>query len=200
MQNGALGAAPDASHIDRVEHELGAQMVRDRPAHATTREDIDHRSAINPSLARAMLRDVGHPKLVGPIRDELTLHVVLEHCRQPVATAAPPPAMMHALQTGLPHQPLHSAMTDRELATQAQFGVHAPNPVGSSRVTVNLMQGCRQCFVGCFSSRWRPRFGCVVAGLGYVQHPAGHRGRNPFRGQVTDQPERHIGRTFSFAK
>lgn len=112
MQDGALGAAPDASHVDRVEDELGAQMVRDRPTHATPGEDIDHRSAVNPALARAVLSDVGHPKLVGPIRDELALHVVLERCRQPASPTAPPPAVMHALQTGLPHQPLHPPVTD----------------------------------------------------------------------------------------
>lgn len=141
VQDGALGATAKPSHIDRVEHELGSQMVRDRPAHAAPGEDIDHGSAVDPSLARAVLSDVCHPEFVGPIRDEPALHVVLERCRQSAAATAPPPAVMHALQTGLPHQALNPAMPDREAATQAKLGVHAPNPVRSARVTVDLSQG-----------------------------------------------------------
>lgn len=79
-------------HVQGVDDELGAQVVSDRPAHAPSGVDIDHRGAVHPALAGAVLINVGDPQPVRGIGAEPALDVVLYH-RLGALDAAPTPAV-----------------------------------------------------------------------------------------------------------
>jgi hypothetical protein len=52
-------------HLQRVDDELGAQMVRDRPADDPAGEHVEHHRRVDSALAGAVLGDVGDPQPVG---------------------------------------------------------------------------------------------------------------------------------------
>jgi hypothetical protein len=51
-------------HIERVEDQLGAQMLGHGPAHHPAGEGVQDYCQVQPTLAGALLGDVGHPEPV----------------------------------------------------------------------------------------------------------------------------------------
>jgi hypothetical protein len=63
-------------HVERVQDELGAQVVSHRPAHDPPRERVEDHREIQPPFAGALLGDVSDPEPVGPGRGEVPLDQV----------------------------------------------------------------------------------------------------------------------------
>jgi hypothetical protein len=112
VDDGSDGFASPSRDLDRVDDQLGANMIRDRPADATPGEHIDHRGAVNPAFTRPMLGDVRDPKVVRGVGQEHAFHLVFEYRRQSTRRTVTPLAMVVALQPSQPHQTLDSALTD----------------------------------------------------------------------------------------
>lgn len=200
MDHSPGGLASPASHVDRVDDELGAQMIGDRPADASAREHVDHGRAVDPSLARSMLRDVSHSELVRGIRGEDSFHVLFERGRQTTAAAAPPLAVMNALQPRDTHEPFNPTAPDPDSAAEHQLGMNPANPIGSSGDRMEVANRVDQIRILDITSRRPTRAPLVKARRRHLQHPADHRDGQSVAGEFMDQPEPYCGSTFSRAK
>jgi hypothetical protein len=132
----AVRLAPPARHVQGVHDQLGAQVVRDRPADHPAGEHVQHHSGVDPALAGAVLGDVGYPQPVRFVGAEPALHPVLPDRRG--ALRVPPAAAMDAGQAVVTHQPLHPAPAHDQMPAQRQVGVHPPGPIGPPRRGVHV--------------------------------------------------------------
>jgi hypothetical protein len=76
MDQARGGIALRDRHVERVQDELGAQVVGHRPAHDPPRERVEDHCEVQPSFAGALLGDVSDPEPVGPGRGEVPLDQV----------------------------------------------------------------------------------------------------------------------------
>jgi hypothetical protein len=60
-------------HVERVQDQLGAQVLSHGPAHNSQGEGVQDHREIQPALAGALLGDIGDPEPVGAGRLEVTL-------------------------------------------------------------------------------------------------------------------------------
>ena len=100
---GRWATVPDR-HLQRVDDQLGADVVGHRPAHDAAAEAVDDHRQVKPPLTGAVLGHVGdvEPVRLGGV--EPPLDQVSRGCRGLItarAAAQPPP--VHALQAGVPH-------------------------------------------------------------------------------------------------
>lgn len=72
-----LRAAPPDRHLQGVDDQFGAHVVRDRPAHDFAGEHVEHRGAVDLACPGGVLGDVGALQQVRAGGDELALHQVL---------------------------------------------------------------------------------------------------------------------------
>lgn len=107
VDDGAIRAELPAGHLLGVDDQFGADVVGDRPAHDLATERVDDRAAVDPSVRRAMLGDVGEPDPVRRFGGEPPLDQVVMggHVRAmpPLAAVADP------VDAGAAHQPCHAS-------------------------------------------------------------------------------------------
>ena len=72
-------------HVERVEHELGAQMRRHRPADDAPAPRIEHDGEIEKAGPGRDVGDVGDPELVGAGRGEVALDEIGRRARVAIA-------------------------------------------------------------------------------------------------------------------
>lgn len=70
--------------LRRVGDQFRAHVVRQRPAHQTAREQVDHGRQIHPRTVDRQLRDVTDPPDIGPVRGEVASDQVRHEGRIPV--------------------------------------------------------------------------------------------------------------------
>lgn len=100
-----LGPAAPYRHAERLEDQFRAQVVRHRPSHDAPAEHVEHHRQVEEPRPGRDVRDIGEPKLVGSVSDEVPLHEIGRRPRVLVAdrrSAALAPA--DAAQAGLAHQ------------------------------------------------------------------------------------------------
>ena len=78
VHEAGVGEAATARHLQRVEAELGAHVIGDRPADDAAREQVEDDGEVQPALPRPHVRDVGRPHAVRRRRFE----VPVEHVRR----------------------------------------------------------------------------------------------------------------------
>ena len=120
-------------HLERGEHELGAQVRRHRPAHDLAAEDVEHDRQVEEARAGRDVRDVGDPELVGLGGGEVTLDQVrhpgdarVRHRGLGLLLAAG-----DALDAGRLHQAGDALATDPD-AERAQVTEDARRSVGAA--------------------------------------------------------------------
>ena len=194
-----LGTAPPPGHLKRVDDDLRGDAIADRPADDTARVGVDHGGAVDPSVSRAVLRDVTEPEPVRRVCAELPLHEVLvgRGVGLPAASLA---TMRYSDQPVQPHQPCDAFPGNVDAESEPQLGEHPRRPIRLPRVGMNAPDRGRQLAVGDGPRRRWPVSPVVVAGGRDVQEPAGHRDGDTVSGELADQPEPYFGRTFSRAK
>ena len=106
MDHFGAGRAPSQRHVQRLEHELGPEMVRHRPAHDPATERVEHhRQVQEPGPGRDVGR-IRHPQPVRSLGGELTLYQIGRRPRVAIANRRPAAfASARARQSRLPHQP-----------------------------------------------------------------------------------------------
>ena len=125
-------------HVERVQHELGAQMIRHRPADDPSTPRIDHDRQIQEPRPRRHVRDVRHPELVGTRCSEVTLNEVRGRTRVAIPSRRPrSPSTRDPLDPGSAHESRDPLATDR-YAVGGELGVDPRNPVGPSRGRMDL--------------------------------------------------------------
>ncbi len=96
--------SPDR-HLERVDNELTADVIRDRPAHDASAERVEHDGAIELAGIGAMFGDVHDPQTVGTVGVELTAdEIVVRHRVGITFRAAVPASPIDPLHAGLAHQ------------------------------------------------------------------------------------------------
>ena len=126
-----VGAAARDGHLERVDDELGAQVVGDRPADDPAAVAVHHGGQVQPALPGPDVGDVGRPQAIARDRVEVALDQVrggphaLDADRRLAASALDLPG-----QAGAAHQPLDALATDTDAVLEAQLGVHARRPIG----------------------------------------------------------------------
>ena len=120
-------------HVERVQHELGAQVVRHRPADDPSAPRIDHHRQIQEPRPRRHVRDVRHPELVGTRCSEVALNEVRGRTRVAIPSRRPrSPSTRDPLDPGSAHESRDPLAIDR-YAVGGELGVDPRNPVGPSR-------------------------------------------------------------------
>ena len=72
----------------RVDDELGAHVIGDRPADDPAGPGVDHDGEVDPALAGGVLGDVLHPQPVGAVGSELAVHQIVDAGSLGVAAGA----------------------------------------------------------------------------------------------------------------
>lgn len=120
-------------HVEGVEDELCAQVVRHRPADDAPGPGVEDDGEEQEACRGRHIGDVGDPQQVRRRRREDPADEVV---RRPMRRLAPrrgrETAPRHAAQPGLAHQPRHALAGDRH-ALGLQFCMHARRTVGSVR-------------------------------------------------------------------
>ena len=88
MGDGAVGATPQAGHLEGVDDELGAEVVGDRPADDPSGPGVDDDGEVDPALAGAVLGDVLHPQPVRAVGAELAVHQIVRQRIRPAPAGA----------------------------------------------------------------------------------------------------------------
>lgn len=116
--------------------------------------------------------------------------------QRPLTTAFAP--VTDPDQAGVAHQPGDTLATAAQV--QVELGVDLRGAIGAPRHLVDRNDRRGQLGVGDRPGRGWPGRPVLVPGPGDVEHPAGHRDADTVVGELTDQPEPRLGRTFSRAK
>ena len=140
-----VGATASEGHLERVDDELGAEMVGHRPADDPPGEQVlDVREVQEPFPGRDV-GDVRRPGLVRAVRAKVALNEVGSDpdARQPDGR---PPALTRQQpgDSGRSHQPLHALTPDPDIVLEPQLGVDPPRAVGPVRGGVDLLDLVRQ--------------------------------------------------------
>jgi hypothetical protein len=199
--------SPPARHVQRVDNELGAEVVGDRVADDLPVPGVDHHRQIDPALVAGVLGDVGHPQPVRVVWGELAGYQIVVGYRCRVAAGESPTAPAgDALEVLGSHQSFHSLAADSNVETQPELCVHSWRAVGATRATVDVPDRGPQLVVLAVP------LARVDLGRSPLVEAAGGHPKSPARpGDVHrlilgllrgDEREGHCrgGRTFSWAK
>jgi hypothetical protein len=126
-----VGAAAADGHLERVDDELGPEVVGERPADDPAAVEVDHRRQVQPALPRPDVGDIRRPQPVRLGRVEVALHEIRRGADTRHADRrAPAAAFDLSGQAGAAHQPLDALAAHTDAVIQAQLRVHARRPIG----------------------------------------------------------------------
>jgi len=174
----AIGATSVERHLERVDDQLGAEMVGHRPADDPPREQVLDVREVHEPLPRRDVGDVRRPRLVRALGARITLEQVRSDpdSGQP-DRRAPALARHQPGDTGRPHQPLHALSSDTDVLLKPQLGVDPPGAIGTVRVGMDLRDLLDQPRVTQRPVRGRATLPVVEAGAVHAQRSAHHGDR-----------------------
>lgn len=183
-------------HVERLQDQLGAQMVLHGSANHAPAEGVDeHHQEQNRSPSWEDLRDISHPPPAGAVGTEVMLHQIRGRTRIEVVQPRRAYQLVaaYALQPRQTHEPCYtlSTYTDTLLV---QFEMNARRPIGAPRVLVNQADVCKKRVI--IGTRQKPR------GAGLRAH-SGRWGRRPAVGtscRSVASCDEHAGATRSCAE
>ncbi len=167
----ALSGAPRGPSAARRRH-VGAQVVRDRPAHHAVGEGIDDRAVVDrASRARCSVIVVSHNRsgasAVNPRRIRVSMGGRRWAPVRPLASVADP-------RICAAHQPGHGFAAAPHPTSQHQLGLYPRRPVGAARAQIDRRAGAAQVGVGVGDrSNAGPAMLPAVARAGEPHEPAG---------------------------
>ena len=140
--NDVAGLAPADRHLERVQHQLGAQVIGHRPTNDFPAPGIQNDSQIEETARRRHEGDVGDPELVRLRCHEVAVHQVRRRPRVLVAACRrhTRPAAARTYQAGRAHsgrsacgrafpRRAHSSACTRGIPWSARAGVDGPHPL-----------------------------------------------------------------------
>ena len=174
MVDDIIRPAPLQRHVESIEHHLGVQRGRKRPADNTTRIDVNDDRQIKEAGPRRKVRYVGNPQLIGLVGGEVAIHQI---GRRPGIIAhrccdEPPPR--DAFEASRLHQPRNAFAIDH-VPKRDKVGMDARCAIGAVRRRMALMDLFDQHGILPGTLRCLPACPCIVPAGGDTQHTA-HRG------------------------
>src|ERR1700722_5145059 len=107
--NDAGRIAPVNRHIQRIEYELGAQVIRHGPANDAAAARIQHDGDVQESRPGRNIRDICDPELIRAISDELPVNEVRSWPRMRIVNGRGGPlAARSPIDTAFAHQSGHT--------------------------------------------------------------------------------------------
>ena len=187
-----VGAALPQRQVERLEHQLRAQMGLHRPAHDPAAENIKHHREVEKPGPGRDVGDIGDPQAIGLRRDEVALDQIGRRPRAAIAhRGVDPLAPADPDQTGLFQQPRHPLAPDL-MPSAREFGVDPWRAIGRARALMNRAHAKAELRIGAAARRGRPLAPRIEAAGGDAQYPA-HR-RDPITGLIrTHELERRDG-------
>src|SRR5690606_12884947 len=131
-----LGSASPARHLERIDNDLRGDPIRDGPPDDAARVGVDDGGAVDPSVSRAVLRDVAEPEPVRLFGAELSLHEILVRCRVGLPTS-PFASMRNPSEAVQAHEPGDALLADMNAEPEPQLSEHPRGSIGAARVSVN---------------------------------------------------------------
>lgn len=124
--------------FEGVSHELGAQLVRQRPADDLARAKIDDHGQIEPAGRRGYVGDVASPNLIGFVRERLIDEQIGRGCvGASVAGSWHVSLWLDGFQAALDHDSAHTIGG----ADDTAFREFLPDPPVAVATTVALEDG-----------------------------------------------------------
>src|SRR5215210_898884 len=170
MDEPALGTPALQRLLERVDDELSAEMVLERPANDATAVAVDDDREVQPALPAAQVGDVGNPQPVRRRRMEVALdEIVGDTNARDADRRAAPTSFDRAADACLAHQPLDPLPTDGD-AVGAQVAVDPGRAVGAAARDMQLAHPLQQRLVSDGARRsWTDQPG-VKAGAADAEH------------------------------
>jgi len=163
MVNHSTRSALPQRHVQRSEHQLGAQMGSHRPAHNSTTPRVQHHRQVQETGPRRDVGDVGHPELIGSLCREVTLDEILRHAvimcptrRLDLASSTDAP------QTRLTHQPRDTLETHMG-ALLGQLRVYSRHTIRLARPCVDFLNPLFEDRIDLLPNRRQAMSPCIVA-------------------------------------
>jgi hypothetical protein len=88
MDQPGLGPTDVLRHLERIQDQVGVELVVDRPAHDVAVEDVDDDTEVEPAFVRAVLGDIGDPHAIGRVVRERACDVIVVQLVEVTAPAA----------------------------------------------------------------------------------------------------------------
>ena len=193
------GLSEPQRHPERVEHERGAHVLSQLPAHDHPREHIDHEAEVGNALPAAQISEIANPQAIRRRRREVALDQISGPDSRRIGFGGPPrpPPPLRADDPVLCHQPLHSA-TRRGLPDPLELLPHPPIPVGAIVVLVRRANHGQQPLVLHRARRALPGRALVVGRRRHAQGPADRL--DPETSPVLIDVPAHFGRSGSSSR
>ncbi len=144
MNESTFGLSALQGLLERVDDELGTQVVLERPADNATRVAVDDDSEVEPALPTAQVGDVGDPEPVRRRWLEVALNQIVgdTHDRHPDRRAATAP--LHGPGNAfLAHQPLDPFAADTD-TVELEVLVDSRRPVRAAAPRMQLAHPAEQ--------------------------------------------------------
>ena len=191
--------SPDR-HLDGVDHELGTEVIGDRPAHHPPAPGIEDDGQIDLALASRVLGHVHDPQPVRLGRVEVALHQVFGRRGLRITPgAASVVATVDALDAGLGHEPGHPLARAALALAQDQLGVDPRGPIGTPGHLMDVEHGVGEHRVVPVPFGYRIGPPGIEPRRRHLHDPTTRRHRQ-VRAALGDEGVGHFGRTFSRAK
>jgi len=133
--------APPDGHLYGVDHELGADVIGDRPADDPAAEGVEYHRQVHLAFPGRVLGDVHHPQAVWRHGIEATPDQVVTRLAAVPTGAAPPPTTVDAGDAGLAHQALDPLARAAGIEAEPQLGVDPGRAIGTAGHRVDVHDG-----------------------------------------------------------
>ena len=141
-------AAPQR-HLQRVDDELAAYVIGDRPTDDPAAPGVEHDGQVALALRGGVLGDVHDPQPVRSLGVEPAAHQVVGWLGRRVASGAGPAlSPIDILNAGLAHEALDALTAAAVVLAQSQFGMHPRRAIGPTAHPVDVHDRVRENGIG----------------------------------------------------
>jgi hypothetical protein len=188
-------------HPERVQDELGFQVVAHRPAHDPPRVDVLHRGQEQEPLPGLDVFQVAHPQLIRCLPRELAVDQVRRRWLRRLADSGAQPAAttVRTAQPGRSHQPGDPLLADPNAMIVAQVKQDPRRAIRLVGLRVDLADPCQKRRVLDASLTRRSPLPGVEALPGHPDRLA-QQGDRKLCSLRLDEPKPHLGPSVSLAK
>lgn len=143
--NDVLRSPLGQRHVQGIQHQLGAQVVLDRPADDLVRPDIQHQGEVDRARPGRHVRRVGDPQLIRSVRLELPLYQILVRSCRPIRRGGHHVVRRDdALEARFPHQSRDPLAPHVHVVIVRELGMDVRRAVAALGSPIDLMDpGCQ---------------------------------------------------------
>ena len=162
-------------HVERVKHELCAQMIGHRPTDDTAAVHIQHDSEKQKAAPRRDVGDIRNPELVRSAGCEVAINQVRRWPRITISDGCFEAfSPCGAVEFPLTHDASDALVAYAKAFIEKVLPESRP-AVGGTRFSVQHLEAIAERDIGLPTQGWRPFEPCIIAARRYVEHFADSR-------------------------